>query len=258
VSFGLKVRDFMAVPTAFLDRASDPSPSLRVKFWPESDEKPQTIKVEHVLGARPTGGSREYLNSLAEYPALRELLGFYKKSDGLQFCRTFDSRHGEVRPLLELKPAESLASFTGRYAPGGDLAWTMDLNKSKSLYRASAAWLAFAEIDSGPACLTIFLDGEQAGSVFFATPQPWFNILRPMAKGFNALLDRIAEDPAAFLRFVRATVTLRGADGDNYGLVPIEYRPGHARPTKKAGRTLIRLSKSRENNFHGHGERRSS
>src|SRR5688572_27036167 len=103
----------MPVPTAFLNRAVDPSPSLRVKLWPESDEKPQTVKVQHVLGARPKGEARDYLNSLAEHSALRELLDFYRKHDGLQFCRTFDSRHDEMRPLLELKPAASLASFTG-------------------------------------------------------------------------------------------------------------------------------------------------
>jgi hypothetical protein len=227
----------MVVPNAFLDRAADPSPSLRVKFSPDSDEKPQTIKVEHSLGALPTDAGRNYLNSLSEHSALGELLDFYKMYNGMQFCRTFDSRYGRVRPLLELKPAESIAGFTGRYSPGGDLAWTMDLNKSKELYRESAGWLAFAEIDSGPACLTIFLDGEHAGSVFFATPQPWFNIRRPIAKGFNALLDRIARDVATFLRLVRATVSLRGADGDNYGFVPIEYRSGGEEPAKKAGRT---------------------
>jgi hypothetical protein len=225
----------MAVVKAILDRAADPSPSLRVKFSPKSDEEPKTIKVEHAFAVRPAGEGRDYLDSLAEYSALSELLDFYDKYNGMQFCRTFDSRYDEVRPLLELKPAESIASFTGRYTPGGGLAWTMDLNKSKRLYRGSARWLAFAEIDSGPACLTIFLDGDHAGSVFFATPQPWFNILRPIAKGFNALLDRIADNPAAFLRLVRATVTLRGPDGDNYGLVPIEYRSGGVHPTKKAG-----------------------
>jgi hypothetical protein len=227
----------MAVPKAFLDRTADPSPTLRVMFSPDSDEKPQTIKVEHLLAARPTRNGRDYLNSLAEHPALREFLGFYKKHNGLQFCRTFDSRYDDVRPLLELKPADSIASFTSRYSPGGDLAWTMDLNKSESLYRGSARWLAFAEIDSGPACLTIFLDGIHAGSVFFVTPQPWFNILRPIAKDFHALLNRIAVDPAAFLRLVRATVSLRGADGHNYGLVPVEYRVGGSSRAKRSGRT---------------------
>jgi hypothetical protein len=141
-----------------------------------------------------------------------------------------------VRPLLELKPAESIAGFTHRYTPGGDLAWTIDLNKSKSLYRGSASWLAFAEIDSGPACLTIFLDGEHAGSVFYVTPQPEFNNLCPIARGFDALLGRIADDVAAFLRLVRATVNLRGTDGANYGFVPVEYLPpsptGPTRPSR--------------------------
>jgi hypothetical protein len=237
---GTEVRAQMAVPKAFLDRAADPSPSLRVKWWPESNEKPQTIKVEHLPGARPTGAGRNYLNSLPKSSTLCEFLDFYKKCNGMQICRTFNSMHDEVRPLLELKPVESFASFTGRYSPGGDRDWIMDLNKSKSLYRGSARWLAFAEVDSGPACLTIFLDGDHAGSVFFATPQPWFNILRPIAKGFNMLLERIAADPAAFLRLVRATVTRRGADGDNYGLVPIEYRSASPQPTKKASRTKRR------------------
>jgi hypothetical protein len=155
----------------------------------------------------------------------------------LQFCKTFDSRHDEVRPLLELKPAESIASFTSQYELGGGLAWTIDLNKSKSLYRGSASWLAFAEIDSGPACLTIFLDGDHAGGVFFLTPQPWFNILRPIAKSFHALLDRIAEDVPAFFRLVRATVSLCGADGDNYGMVPIEYRANRGTRSKRPGRS---------------------
>jgi hypothetical protein len=91
--FGLLVRARMALPNALLDRAVDPSPWLRVKFWPESDEKPQTIKVEHLLGARPTRAGRNYLNSLVEYSALGELLDFYERYDGMQFCRTFDCRY---------------------------------------------------------------------------------------------------------------------------------------------------------------------
>jgi hypothetical protein len=227
----------MAVPNAILVRAADRSPVLRMQFSPGSDEIPQTIKVEHLLGAPPSPEGHNYLDSLAEYPALAQFLDFYRRHNGLQFCRTFDSRHDEVRPLLELKPAEAIASFTSRYSPHGDLAWIMDLNKSRSLYRGSARWLAFAEIDSGPMCLTIFLDGDHAGSVYFATPQPWFNILRPIAKDFHALLNRIADDVAAFLRLVRATVTLHGADGDNYGLVAIEYRTDGGVGPKRLGRT---------------------
>lgn len=227
----------MAMPTTFLGRVADPSPSLRVKFWPESDEKPQTIKVEHVLGTRATREGRDYLKSLEKYPALSDLLRFYKKHDGLQFCRTFGSKNIEACSLVDFKPADSIESFTAQYAPGGDCAWTMDLNKSESLYRGSDRWLAFAGVAFGPSCLTIFLDGDHAGAVFYATPQPWFNILRPIAKSFNALLNRMADDPAAFLRLLRAYVFLQGADGDNYGMAPVEYRPASAQRKTKPSRT---------------------
>jgi hypothetical protein len=227
----------MPVPKAFLDRALDASPALRFKFDPESGEIPRTVEVAHRLGSSPVLEGRDYLNSLRGHAALAEFVEFYQNHNGLQFCRTFDSRFDEVRPLLEFRPAESIVGFTNRYTPGGALGWTIDLHKSKSLYRGSASWPAFAEIDSGPACLTIFLDGEHAASVFYVTPQPEFNILRPIAKGFNALLGRIADDAAAFLRLVRATVNLRGPDGANYGFVPVEYLPPNPAGPTRPGRT---------------------
>lgn len=206
----------------FLELFSDPVPALRVKFRP-TDDQVKTIRVRHKLGTSADASSQEFLSSLGPRAEPRELRDFYLKHDGLELCRTHDGRYGEERPLLELKPAKSIARFTSRYAPGGDLAWTIDLNKSKALYRNSATWIAFAEIDSGPACLTIFLDGENAGCVYYVTPQPAFNILRPIAKGFQPLLHQIAKDLPAFLRLVRATVSLRGQDGENYGFMPIDY-----------------------------------
>ena len=76
-------------------------------------------------------------------------------------------------------------------------------------------------------CLTTFLDGENAGNVYCLCPQPQFNILRPIARGFYLLLERIAKDPAAFLRLIRATVSFPGDDGYNYGYVPVEYLPDY-------------------------------
>src|SRR5262245_5736477 len=104
----------MAVPQAFLDRVADPSPALRVKTWPGAREKPLTVKVEHRLGSRPTRQARQNLDTLRGHDSLRELLQFYKKHDGVQFCRTYDSLHDEIRPLVELKPVESIRAFTGR------------------------------------------------------------------------------------------------------------------------------------------------
>jgi hypothetical protein len=216
----------MAVPNSFLERVSDAAPALRIKFgYTDAMEKPKTVKVKHHLGSNPDAEGRAYLETLHRHPALRELCSFYDKHDGCELCRTQDSRYGEERPLLEFRPAASILPFSRRYQPGGDLDWTMDLNKSKTLYRGPQSWIAFAEIDSGPSCLTIFLDGDNAGNVYYVTPQPEFNILRPVAKGFYPLLERIAKDPAAFLRLVRATISLRGKDGDNYGYVAVEYVP---------------------------------
>jgi hypothetical protein len=209
----------------FLQLFSHPTPALRVKFRPTDDhEQARQIRVQHRLGPAADAASQDYLDSLGPFPQLEEFRKFYQTHDGAELCRTHDARYGQERPLLEFKPARSITSFTSRYAPGGDLAWTIDLNKSKALYRNSAPWIAFAEIHNGPACLTLFLDGENAGFVYYATPQPAFNILRPIARGFQPLLQRIARDLPAFLRLVRATVTLRGKDGDNYGFMPVEYR----------------------------------
>jgi hypothetical protein len=213
----------MTVAHSLLECFRDPSPALRVKFWSITEEEPTTVPVAHSLGGKPGAESRAYLKSLAAHPLSHELRSFYSEHDGLQLCITHDARYDEARPLLELKPASSISQFTSRYQPGGDLAWTIDLNKSKRIYRDSDPWITFAEIDSGPACLTLFLDGDRAGNVFYLTPQPPFNILRPVAVSFNALLDRIAKDLPAFLRLVRATVTIRGADGENHGFRPVEY-----------------------------------
>lgn len=170
----------------------------------------------------------------AKKKSMTDLVEFYEKHDGAQLCKTFDARCEEVRPLIEFKRAGSIQAFTELYQPGGDRGWIIDHNKSKTIYRTSDSWIAFAEIHSGPSCLTIFQDGERAGKVFYVCPQPEFNILRPIANSFSALLDRMAQDIPAFLRLVRARVSLRGLDGWNYGLAPVEYLP--KRPTRSTRR----------------------
>jgi len=67
------------------------------------------------------------------------------------------------------------------------------------------------------------LDGESAGNVFLLNPEPRFNTLKPIAKSFTSFLDRVAKDPAAFFKLIRAYVTLVGSDKQNYGFVPIDY-----------------------------------
>jgi hypothetical protein len=206
----------------FLKLFSDSAPALRVKFS-VSDEEAKTIRVQHKLGSKADAASCEYLDLLGEYIKLKEFCEFYHEHDGVELCKTFNACYNKDHPLLDFKSGKSIAKFTSRYMSTGDRCWTIDLNKSKALYRDSAQWIAFAEIDSGPSCLTIFLDGDNAGSIYYVTPQPEFNILRPIAKDFQALLKRIGKDLPGFLRLVRATVSIRGSDGQNYGFMPVNY-----------------------------------
>jgi hypothetical protein len=228
----------MTTSRSFLNLFHDKAPALRVSFElePEDDDL-MTVPVQNILRASRDSSGRKALKALGPRTAIRELLEFYEEHDGCEICKTFDSSVGKFQPILEFKPAAVIASLTRLYMPGGKWAWTIDLNKSHKLYRGSDSWIVFAEIGGGPLCLTLFLTGENVGKVFYLAPQPQFNILRPIAQGFSALLDRIAKDPAAFLRLVRGHVVLRGKDGHDYGLRAYEYianEPSRTSPRKQA------------------------
>lgn len=172
-----------------------------------------------------TGGKRkgkEYIASICTNPKLKEFAGFYLDHDGFELAIPLAPKNCLRRPLLTQLSAAEIKDTTKRYLPGGRWAWTMDLNKSKALYRVSEPWIVFAQIEEGPKCLTTFLGGENAGNIYLSEPQPHFDILKPIARGYQALQDRIAKDPAAFLRLVQATVSFR-IDGMNFGHVPINY-----------------------------------
>ena len=131
---------------------------------------------------------------------MAEFIRFYRQHDGFELCRTFNSLFDAECPQLEFKPADCIVEFTKRYNSDGDRDFTITYNKSRTIYRGGDPWFAFAEINMGPACLTTFLEGENAGKIFYVTPEPEFNILRPIAPSFSAVLDRIGKDVAAFLR----------------------------------------------------------
>lgn len=201
---------------------SDPAPALEVQFRPPDDER-RRVRVRHRAGGPADASTRAYLSSLGKHPSLAPFRAFYEQYDGVEVCITDDAHVGRLHALLEFKPGGQLKSFTARYLPGGDLAWTIDLNKSAAIYRSAMDWVAFAAVAGGPACLILFTTGELAGNVCYLTPQPSFNILKPVARGFDALLDRLSKDLPAFLRLVRARVKIRCADGANYGFVPVGY-----------------------------------
>lgn len=179
--------------------------------------------MKNSLGSSIGWFGKRYLRSICSDPRLNEFFEFYSSHNGLELCKPVYPNNCLKTPLLTLVPALHISAFTKQYIKNGKWAWIIDLNKSKSIYRGNDAWVAFARVDNGPSCLTIFLEGENAGSIYFAHPEPPFNILRPIAKTFNVFLQRVAKDPAAFLRLVRSYVTMKGFGGHNYGHVPAEY-----------------------------------
>jgi len=207
----------------FFDLFGTNRPILKVKFNAISSKEATEVEVRNLLEQNVDAKGLRNLEELCIHPALEGFLTFYTKYNGFSLAEPVLPENAIRTPLLLQFPSSHLIKFTELYLPKGKLAWTIDLNKTRTLYRGEYKWLAFAQIDGGPACLTIFLEGEYAGSVFLLNPQPHFNILKPIAKTFDGFLDRVAKDPAAFFKLTKAYVTIVGRDGQNFGYLPIEY-----------------------------------
>ena len=207
----------------FLDLFYSDKPFLKVKFNINSDEEATDVQIENKLENTVDKKGLTKLLEICTDSRLNDFVDFYSKYNGFILGSAITPTNAVKKPLLRQLSVSELTKFTEQYLPNGKLAWTIDYNKTKDLYRGKHKWLAFAQVDGGPACLTIFLDGENTGKVFLANPEPRFNTLKPIAKTFTALLDRISKDPAAFFKLTRAYVTLIGKDKQNYGHVPIEY-----------------------------------
>jgi len=207
----------------FLDLFKTDKPVLKAKFDINSDELALEIEIENKIEKQTDLKALTTFENICVDSRLKDFLDFYSEYNGFSLGMAVSPKNSIKKPLLRQLPLSDLTRFTELYLPNGKWAWTIDLNKTKAIYRGEHKWLAFAEVEGGPACLTIFLNGDNAGSVFLLNPQPHFNILKPIAKTYNKLLERIAKDPAAFFKLTRAYVTIVGKDKQNYGYVPIEY-----------------------------------
>lgn len=212
----------------FLQLFDHKNAKLMAKFsFYSNDEKPTVVNIKSRFGQPATLKEREFIKSITNDSRLSGFATFYQQYSGLTMFEPYFPPNVLQAPLLTFVPAAEITPFTRQYLPGGNSAWIIDHNKSKALYRGGDSWIAFAEITNGPAMLAIFINGEHAGKVFYVTPQPHFNILKPVAHSFELLLERIAKEPAAFLRMVRAYIPLAHQDGYNYGYSVISYLPDH-------------------------------
>jgi hypothetical protein len=202
---------------SFLDFFSDPSPALNVTFSFSEEEKPTIVRVRNKIGQKTDKKGIKQLEVFCTNEKLRDFFEFYSMHDGLELFTPISPENCQKNTLIKFIPAKDLKSFTDNFLKAG----IIDHNKSKQIYRGGDPWLAFANVGIG--VLTVFLEGENAGCVYFVTVEPHFNILKPIAKSFTLLLERIAKDPAAFTKLIKAYITIRKSDNQNYGYLPVEY-----------------------------------
>ncbi len=218
------------IPREFLALFRDPAPGLVLEACQEAGLPEHGIAVEHRLHRRPSKTALARLSALGEGGGVPELREFYSKHDGAELCIRRRPQLEAGEPLVRLEPIESWAELTATYQPGGEYDWTIDHNayrKTGALYRGSDPWIVFGRIEHGPACLTTFLRGPNEGRIYYLAPEPGFDIVRPVAKSFLALLARMGADLAGFLHLCQATVAVppRAEDDFPYGLAVLQYVP---------------------------------
>lgn len=207
----------------FLDLFSSRNHALKVKYNIHSRDQSTLIRIENKLEKEIDPKGLDTIRKLCGDTRLFSFADSYSKYNGFSLGIPIGPKYRFKKPLLRQVSASELGKFTKNYMPNGKWAKVMDMNKIRWLYRNDYNWLAFAEIDAGPDCLTIFLDGRNTGKIFIASPQPHINIFRPIAHSYKDLLNRIARDPAGFLKLIRADVTFMGKDYQLQGKVQVEY-----------------------------------
>jgi hypothetical protein len=209
------------IKRTFIDLFESKSPSLKVKMVADSDEEPVNINIKNKINRAVDAKGLARLEEACTDPRLRSFVEFYAKYNGFSLG-ILRKNLFSTKPLLEQLKVSHLPKFTSMYLTGGRKAWEMDFN-SRNLYRGGPKWIAFADVNRGQACLTIYLDGENAGSVSLLWPS---NIIKPIAKSYEDLLDLIATDPAAFFKLIKAYVLVTGKDKLTSGHIPVEYVDG--------------------------------
>jgi hypothetical protein len=197
--------------------------NFKAKFNPVDADEDGIVGVLSTILNSP--GKEQTVSKVFEGYESSLLSNFYEsylQCDGFTLGMPVFPSNLEKIPLLRQLSIKELIGLKKAYEQGGEYSWVIDLNKSRSLYRVKDRWYPFALINAGPSCLTIFLDGEHAGKVFYLCPQPHFNILKPIAKSYDLLVERINKDPIRFFNKIRAYITVRGNDGSRYGYNLVE------------------------------------
>ncbi len=110
-------------------------PILKVKFDVNSTKEATEVEIENKLEKNIDAKGLRNLEKLCVNPNLKEFFNFYTKCNGFSLGTPLLPKNAQKRPLLSQLPVNDLIKFTELYLPKGKLAWTIDFNKTKTLYR---------------------------------------------------------------------------------------------------------------------------
>jgi hypothetical protein len=218
----------MTASTVLRELRDHPAPGLVLKNWGESPVPFFGVHISHRFEPPATVNAHATLCRVADGDDSIPLCSFFEQHDGVELCLHANACRKCETALLKLHPVGEWELLTAKFQPGGEYDWTVKHNRYRNvcpLYRSSERWVAFATVDELPACLTTFISGSNAGQVFFLTPEPRFNIARPIAKTFAEFLSLVAADVAALLRRFEVQVSFAAGDGGFASFIPWKYVP---------------------------------
>ncbi|MEM1002383.1 MAG: hypothetical protein AAGH46_07025 [Bacteroidota bacterium] len=162
-------------------------PTLLVKYSKYDPDK-EALEISLKNNFKIRDDINELPDWISATKSISELHEFYNYMDGLELFVPQKPKGCIQVPLITFLKMSNIIPKTREYQDGGKWAWTIDLNKTKKIYRSNDKWVVFAIIGRGPACLTIFTTGENKGSIFYLTPQPPF---RPCLDQLGANLAKM-------------------------------------------------------------------
>jgi hypothetical protein len=210
---------------AFEQMLAHPAPGIWFGAHDRAGLPARLIPTRHEVG-KPAGwlsmrALRQKLSALPDRGA--SMLDFYKRHNGVGLCVLPDPLNGGDQPSFSLLPIGNMSD-----TPTED-DWFYE--GAEHIYQAGK-FLKIAESPSEQTTLSMVLqDGgperPKAGKIYYLSLDPVWACDEPVFAGFDALLDRIATEPARFLSDIGYCGAVQGVGAEKgwFGDPPDRYVP---------------------------------